>query len=123
MNYPAKKLADVFSATKTRHKRAISCPMGRRLTAMSGLSARTSSWGGDGARLVRGGDATGGGAFSFVAFLAYGREEVSRTREAMIGSRTVLDGGARRMVQRMSPTIHDSLGGSSMPDTEDHEPG
>lgn len=38
---------------------------------MSGLSASTSSCGGDGGRLGRGGETTGGGATSFVAFFAF----------------------------------------------------
>lgn len=42
-----------------------------RRTAMSGLSARTSSCGGEGARFGLGGDAFGGGAANFVAFFAF----------------------------------------------------
>lgn len=40
------------------------------LTAISGLSASVSSCGGDGARFGLGGEAFGGGAATFVAFLA-----------------------------------------------------
>jgi hypothetical protein len=42
----------------------------RILTAMSGLSARVSSCGGEGALLGLGGEAFGGGATSLVAFFA-----------------------------------------------------
>lgn len=61
---------DVFWKSHTRPERAISCSNHGRLTAMSALSARTSSWGGEGALLGRGGETTGGGATSLVAFFA-----------------------------------------------------
>ena len=49
-----------------RQERAVSR---YRLTAMSGLSAKTSSCGGEGSRLGLGGDSFGGGKADFVAAL------------------------------------------------------
>lgn len=60
----------VIAARKARRKRAISRQRGLRLTAMSGLSAKVSSCGGEGALLGRGGEALGGGAAVLVAFFA-----------------------------------------------------
>ena len=58
--------ADVYTAFQARHKRAFSR---HRLTATAGSSASTSSCGGEGSRLGRGGDTTGGGKADFVAAL------------------------------------------------------
>lgn len=71
----AKKLATVRHDCNMRvtsaQERAISRLCDPVLTAMSGLSARVSSWGGEGAFLGRGGEALGGGAATLVAFFAF----------------------------------------------------
>lgn len=54
----------------SREKRDFSRSERFQLTAMSGLSAKTSSWGGEGSLFGLGGDAAGGGATFFVAFFA-----------------------------------------------------